>query len=175
LGLWTWKNLRHLPEIFGDSCNYYGTDYNKKSIEWCKNNLPGIAFNHNSLKAILPYEDNQMDVIYGISIFTHLSEKMHHEWFKELYRVLNKGGIMFLTTQGHQFKAKLKDNEIAEFDNGKLVIRGKVKEGHRTYSAFHPTSFMLNLFRNMEILDHIENRPIQGNYIPQDIWIIRKS
>ena len=30
--------LRHLPELVGNNCEYYGTDYNAKTIAWCKNN-----------------------------------------------------------------------------------------------------------------------------------------
>jgi len=56
-----------------------------------------------------------------------------------------------------------------------LVVRGKVKEGHRTYSAFQPKGFMINLFNNVEILEHIETRPGQGAWLPQDIWIIKKT
>jgi hypothetical protein len=26
--------IRHLPFIIGNGCEYFGTDYNKKSIDW---------------------------------------------------------------------------------------------------------------------------------------------
>ena len=45
---------------------------------------------------------------------------------------------MFLTTQGDNFRVKLTDLELNKYNNDELVVRGKVKEGHRTYSAFHP-------------------------------------
>ncbi|WP_233701970.1 class I SAM-dependent methyltransferase [Kaistella palustris] len=166
--------IRHLPDIAGNGCEYFGTDYNKDTIDWCSKNLKGIQFNNNSLKAALPYEDNFMDVIYGISIFTHLSEQLHYDWYGELYRVLKPGGIMFLTTQGDNFMLKLTDTELKSYRNNELVVRGKVKEGHRTYSAFHPKTFMQKLFNNAEILEHIETKPENGKGFPQDIWIIKK-
>lgn len=165
--------IRHLPTIVGNNCKLYGTDYNKESIAWCAKKLKKIKFNNNTLKADLPYPDNFFDVIYGISIFTHLSEKMHFEWSKELLRVLALGGILFLTMQGDNYKAKLSDDELEKFENGMLVIRGNVKEGHRTYSAFQPKAFTIKLFEKVEILEHIE-RPIKGNWYPQDIWILKK-
>lgn len=166
--------IRHLPTIVGNGCEYYGTDYNKKSIDWCSNNLPDIKFNNNTLVAHLPYEDNFVDVIYGISIFTHLSEQLHFDWYHELYRILKPNGIMFLTTQGDNFKIKMTDIEIKKYNNNELVVRGNVKEGHRTYSAFHPQEFMRKLFNNIEILEHIEMKPEKGKWLPQDIWIIKK-
>ena len=165
--------VRHLPSIIGNGCEYYGTDYNKDSIEWCSKNLREINFNNNPLNADLPYPDNFFDAIYGISIFTHLSEKMHFEWSKELLRVLAPNGILFVTMQGDNYKAKLTEEELKNFENGMLVIRGNVKEGHRTYSAFQPKSFVNKLFENVEILEHIE-RPIKTNWFPQDIWILKK-
>ena len=114
------------------------------------------------------------DVIYGISIFTHLSEQLHYDWTAELLRILKPGGILFLTTQGNAFKPKLSEEEIGHFNKNRLVIRGKVKEGHRTYSAFQPPAFMTKLFANATVLEHIE-RPIEsGRSLPQDIWIVTK-
>ena len=167
--------IRHLPGAIGNGCEYFGTDYNKKSIEWCSQNLSNIKFNLNTLVAQLPYPDNYFGVIYGISIFTHLSEQLHVDWYKELFRILKPKGIMFLTTQGDNFKVKLTDKELQKFNNNQLIVRGKVEEGHRTYSAFHPKGFMTTLFENVEILEHVETKPENGKWLPQDIWIVRKN
>lgn len=166
--------IRHLPNVTGVGCEFYGTDYNAKSIAWCSENLPGIHFNHNSLEAKLPYVNNFFDAIYGISIFTHLSERMHFAWFSELFRVLKPGGIMLLTTQGKNFKVKLTGPELTQFSQGALVVRGNTKEGHRTYSAFHPIKFMKKLFAKADVLEHIERMPEPDGWLPQDVWIIQK-
>ncbi|MDR2384142.1 MAG: class I SAM-dependent methyltransferase [Tannerella sp.] len=164
--------IRHLPSMIGNGCEFYATDYNEKSIEWCSENLHGIRFNKNTIEAKLPYPDNYFDVIYGISIFTHLSEQMHYNWYNELLRILKKEGILFVTTQGDNFKSKLLPSELAQYSQGKLLVRESGKEGHRTFSAFQPKAFMQNLFKNVEILLHEETKPL--NYLPQDVWIIRK-
>jgi ubiquinone/menaquinone biosynthesis C-methylase UbiE len=167
--------IRHLPNVIGNNCEYYGTDYNKQTINWCSINLPGIHFNCNELKAKLPYPDNFFDGIYGISIFTHLSEQMHYEWYDELYRIVKPNGIMLLTTQGDNFKIKLTDSELSRYNNNELIIRDKVKEGHRMFAAFHPTAFMNKLFENVAILEHYaEPIPAEGNWIPQDTWVVKK-
>lgn len=165
--------IRHLPDIFDKKNMFFGTDYNENSIKWCSKNIDGVNFSTNELSPPLSYNDNFFDVIYGISIFTHLSEKNHYEWIKELHRVLNEDGVLILTTQGDNFKIKLNSDEIKEFEKGNLVFRGNVKEGHRVYSAFHPEKFMKKIFKDFTILEHIAEPP-QENYIPQDIWIIKK-
>ena len=166
--------IRHLPGIVRNGCRFYGTDYNTNSVEWCSANLPDVSFNQNSLEAKLPYEDNFFNVIYGISVFTHLSEKKHYEWFDEIFRVLKKGGVLFFTTQGINFRGKLTDPELKRFDAGELIVRGNVKEGHRTYSAFHPVNFMQALFHNVQIAEHIVINDADNHNISQDVWILKK-
>jgi cyclopropane fatty-acyl-phospholipid synthase-like methyltransferase len=161
-----------MPSVMGQDHEFHATDYNLNSINWCKENLKGIHFNHNSLKADLPYADDFFDVIYGISILTHLSEKLHYDWVKELKRILKPDGIMILTTQGDNYKVKLTENELRQYLSGNLIIRARVKEGHRTYSAFHPKSFMHQLFKGTTILAHIESTPDKSKRLPQDIWIV---
>lgn len=166
--------IRHLPQVMGESNEYYGTDYNPKTVDWCRENLKGIHFNQNSIEAKLPYDDNSFDVIYGISIFTHLSKQMHYDWYKELLRVLKPNGIMLQTSHGDNFKVKLTDSEVETYNNNQLVVRGKVKEGHRTFTAFHPNEFMHELFQGAEIMEHVVIPYEAGKLPQQDIWIVRK-
>ncbi|ALR29481.1 methyltransferase type 11 [Chryseobacterium sp. IHB B 17019] len=165
--------VRHIPEVLPDS-SVFGTDYNQNSIEWNKKNIKNVDFNLNGLSAKLPYEDNFFDFIYGISIFTHLSEQLHYDWKNELTRVLKKDGILLLSLQGNLFKTILTDDEIKVFEKGNIVVRGNVKEGHRTYSAFHPEDFVKKLFSDYEILEHIDSF-INNGKPEQDIWILKKK
>lgn len=167
--------IRHMPEVIGNNCTFYGTDYNSRSIAWCKANILDVNFNKNPIKADLPYEDNSIDAIYGISILTHLSEQLHYDWFNELHRILKPNGVMLLSTHGDNYKVKLDNEELVAFSQGKLVVRGQVKEGHRMYCAFQPKAFMLNLFKPVKILEHIELQSESKEWVPQDLWIIRKS
>lgn len=166
--------IRHMPDVIGNNCEFYGTDYNAKSIAWCKSNITNVEFNCNPLSAQLPYNDNSIDAIYGISILTHLSEKMHTEWFNELHRVLKPEGILLLSTHGDNYKTKLERAELDTYNKGQLVVRGTVKEGHRTYCAFQPKSFMQKLFNAVDILEHIELTSDTKDWVPQDLWIVKK-
>jgi len=166
--------VRHLPSLLDRSCEIFGSDYNQQTIDWCKKNIPNINFLRNNLQPPLEFEENFFDIIYATSVFTHLSEEMHYAWFNELKRLCKPNGIIFLTTHGDNCKSKLTDEELKLFEAGKLVVRGNVKEGHRTFAAYQPPEFMRKLFSEMEILEHITREP-EGDYIPQDVWIIRKK
>lgn len=164
--------VRHLPNLLPD-CDIYGSDYNYKYIEWCNENLPEITFKTNDLTPPLQFEQNYFDLIYGISIFTHLSEKMHFSWVEEFKRVLKPGGILYITAHGLAFRQKLSDADKTLFDAGRLVYSKKTKEGHRTFVAFHSEKFMKELFSDFEILSHNPGKT-EGLSISQDVWIVRK-
>ncbi len=167
--------LRHLPEVFGNNCTFFGVDYNARSIEWGQRNLAGISFSKNTINPPLPFKDADFDVIYGISIFTHLSEANHPLWFDELNRALKRGGILLLTTQGDAYKAIMTDKEKAAFENNQLVIRDNVVEGHRVFSAFQPPIFIKKLFEShCDVLLHDAGKSESWG-INQDTWILRKK
>jgi len=166
--------IRHLPSFSNESCEFYGTDYNQKYISWCKKNIPDVSFNENKLYPPLPYNEMMFDIIYGISIFTHLSNQMHYAWFIELMRVLKPEGILFLTLQGNAFKEKLTDTERIRYEKGELIVKSNTKEGHRTFSAYQPASFVKELVGSNEILEHVPG-DIKFGKPQQDIWIIKKS
>ncbi len=166
--------LRHFPKLLGNTCKIHGTDYNPKTIEWCREHIEGVSFSINQLNPPTAYSSEYFDLIYGISIFTHLSEANHQHWFGELMRIAKKGAILLVTTHGDVFKAKLTEQERQDFELGKLVERGKVVEGHRVFAAFHPPVYLQHMFETQaEILEHIEgSRKNWG--LEQDVWIIRK-
>ena len=107
------------------------------------------------------------------SIFTHLSEKLHFEWKNELTRVLKSDGILLLSLQGDLFKTILTESEIQTYNSGNIVVRGNVKEGHRTYSAFHPEKFVRELFSDFTVVEHIPSYENNGKP-EQDIWVMKK-
>lgn len=99
---------------------------------------------------------------------------MHYKWYNELHRILKPGGILFITSQGDNFLPKLTASEKEKYLKGNIIVRGDVKEGHRTFSAFHPNSFMNRLFSNATVLEHNNRKDANGKYPAQDIWIVKK-
>ena len=168
--------IRHIPDILNNNSYVFGSDYNKKYVNWCNDNLKGIVVKINSLAPPLLFESNFFSAIFSISIFTHLSEKMHHEWMKELNRVSKKGAILLITTHGNSFLLKLNNNEKTLFNSEKLVEQQYKIEGNRLYATYHPPLFFQKLVEShgFEILEHIESK-LNASKPEQDVWIIKKS
>lgn len=165
--------IRHMPILLGElHPEIFGVDYNPRTIVWCKQAFPELHFAKNQLKPPLPFESASFDVIYGLSVFTHLSENSHLEWMKELKRVLKPQGLLILSTYGEQARGLLTEEEKMRFDQGHLIVRPRVHEGKRGFAAFHSPSFVQNhLLRGMNVVDHLPAG--QGGIAHQDVWAAR--
>ncbi len=142
--------LRHLPSRYEKT----GFDYNAAAIGWCQEHIPGAEFHRNGLEPPLPANNGAFDVLFALSVFTHLSERSHGAWIDETRRVLAPNGVFLGAFHGAPEKGQLLPRERAEFDKGRLVVRGGVKEGARIYTAFHPTSYVTEtLLSGFEILE----------------------
>lgn len=165
--------VRHLPSLLPQT-KIYGSDYNGIIVKWCKENIERVEFEKNELLPPLNFQDLFFDAVYALSVFTHLSEENHCKWMQELSRVIKPGGIFLFTTQGNAFFNKLSQDEKGKFRMGDIVVRGKVKEGHRTYSSFQPEIFIQSLVSsNWKILKFIPGT-LQDWGPEQDMWIIQK-
>ncbi len=166
--------ISHLNNILPNTHKeIYGTDYDKKSIKWCKKTYKDISFNINQLSPSLPYGAKKFDVIYAISIFTHLSEELNYLWINELTRILKSNGILILTTHGDNCLDNLLEDEKRLYYAGKFVTRGKVYKGSRLFCTYHSPKFMYKFLKAFEIINH-ENS--HNNFSgKQDIWIAKKN
>ena len=88
---------RHLAPELG--ARFYGCDIDADNVSWCNANLPG-SYSASTLAPPLPYADETFDIIYGISVFTHLRANWESAWLAELRRVLRPGGTMLMTIHG---------------------------------------------------------------------------
>ena len=90
------SNFYDIPE----SCRLYGTDIDSELVSWCKKYLPHIRCSTNGYKPPLPFAPNTFDLIYAISVFTHLDEEFQHAWLGELRRIAKLGATIILTVHG---------------------------------------------------------------------------
>ncbi len=140
---------RHLASDY----DFWGFDIDPSSLEWCRENLPG-RYIRNGKMPPLPMAEEAFDVVYAVSIFTHLSAAQHTAWRDEIKRVLKKGGVFLFTVHGEGQTEGLSPTERERFDRGELVVRGGVSRGSRTYLAYHPESYVRSvLAEGFELLE----------------------
>ncbi len=164
--------IRNVPEAFGAKTEVYGSDYNPQTIKWCSENIPKISFVENGLHPPLPFSAGFFDFVYSISVFTHLSESVSHEWMSELSRITHTGSILMITTNGDSFVTKLAPDEIQSYESQGTVVRGQVREGTRIFSACHSPNYVRErLFKGFEVLEFV---PASFPYTDQDMWVIKK-
>jgi SAM-dependent methyltransferase len=93
------RTLRHfLSEA--DEAEVFGCDIDDASIRWLQDELspPFSVFNNDS-EPPLPFADESLDLIWAISVFTHLTDSWA-AWLLELHRVLRSDGLLFATFLG---------------------------------------------------------------------------
>ena len=88
---------RHLSPMLGK--RLFGCDIDSDNVAWCSANLVG-TFKVCTLEPPLPFDDDSFDVIYGVSVFTHLRAEWEAKWLKELHRVLKPSGVLMVTVHG---------------------------------------------------------------------------
>ncbi|WP_165364141.1 MULTISPECIES: class I SAM-dependent methyltransferase [Rhodoplanes] len=88
-----WKS--HSPSV-----DFHGCDINRQVVGWCRDNLGFGSFMDCGVKPPLPFPDSHFDVVYGISVLTHLTFETQYLWMCELWRILKPGGRAVLTICG---------------------------------------------------------------------------
>lgn len=78
----------------------HGCDVDEQAIAWCRRDLDWVATQVSATVPPLTYADGSFDLVYSISVFSHLEERNHLLWIEELARVANPRGLVVVTTHG---------------------------------------------------------------------------
>ena len=92
---------------------------------WCSRNVPHSISLVNGALPPLPYEACSFDLVFGISIFTHLSEHYQTAWIPELHRILKPGGLLLLSFHAKHVWQPLDESGVIQ--QGELVFRSSRK------------------------------------------------
>lgn len=161
---------RHWAALEGE---VHGTDVHPRLVAWCRGNLPFGHFRTNALAPPLDYEDGRFDLIYALSVFTHLPEALQQAWMAELFRVLRPGGCLLLTTHGRRYFDLLDANEQRRFAEGELVVKNQGPPGSNLCGAYHPEAWVrTRLSRGFDVLDFAPEGAVGNPW--QDLWLLRR-
>ena len=135
-----------LYQLFeGLSISYVGVDQSDGQIDMARKNYPEVKFEVAEMQ-VLPFTDNEFDIIYCIATFHHLpDEKTRLKALNEMKRVLKpKGQIIFTNWNLHSKSAQkyvekgkwtMKGDSDSDFIVPWLTSEGKVL-GERYYHGF---------------------------------------
>jgi SAM-dependent methyltransferase len=85
---------------------FTGADIDADNAQWCRDNLRFGEFGPIGLYPPTPFPDRHFDLIFGISVMTHLAEEVQQQWLAELHRISAPYAIVLLTTLGEHAAAR---------------------------------------------------------------------
>lgn len=154
---------------------FFGTDVDEEAIKWCAKNLECGKFTVNKPLPPLRYENDFFDLIYSISIFTHLVEDWQNLWLKELNRIMKIGAIAVITLHGkYAFSISRHKNDL-DLDKERFAfIQSKTYRGvmpNWYQGSYQTENYVLTTFsKYFKILNFIP----QGVNGFQDVVILQK-
>ena len=137
---------RHLSKPIGCRApitDYTGVDVDRRQIAWAARHLAGRF-------AVIPAAPptalarGSFDVIFAISVFTHLDEAMQGAWLAELERLLRPGGLLLATTHAPEIARTspgVTATELAELEARGFLFRPSVGPFNEQ-SAFHSRDYL---------------------------------
>lgn len=152
---------------------FHGTDYNPAGIEWAKDNLKFVSFRRNNLSPPLNVPAGWVDLVYAVSVFTHLPAELQRPWIEELHRILEPGGILLLTLSGEGDLVRITSSERERFAAGELVVVDAMFAGTNMCGVYHPRAFVERNWSDLFEIKAYYPRGARG--VPnQDLYVFQK-
>lgn len=143
-----------LSNYLDSSSRYYGFDLVKTGVDWCQKNIstkyPNFDFRyvdldndlytHSVQKAdqfIFPYENESVDFVFLISVFTHMIPQEMNHYLSEIYRCLKPGGKCFFSCFIYDDVDRLSKNPKFSFKyvyNHHALMNQKVSSANVAFS-----------------------------------------
>ena len=159
-----------------------GCDLNPKLLGWVKQNLAEqTSCVENSLTPPLPYVDNKFDLIYLISVFTHLSLDIQKIWIQELKRVIKPGGYILMTLHGEIYVRNgfwQEPDKIQQFLDEGFAESGS-DNGSNYYASHHTPDFIKQIMQGFKLVGYFPNGIIDNQRTlfqtaqSQDVYVFR--
>lgn len=181
--------LRDLPPG-----NLMGADVEERFLSFAKAHINGPRFMLSQPRPPLDVPAGSVDLIYAMSVFSHLPRDVADAWVAEFSRILKPGGIACLTTRPRAHieiagteaskgahaddYARIiteKERALARYDTGKFVFYGAHGGGGLdadTYGeAIIPPAYAHRNWTKLDLVDFAEN--YSASYL-QPCFVLRK-
>jgi len=95
-----------------DPMRLHGTDVSEEMVAFCRQAFRWGIFSRNDPFPPTKFGPGTFDLIYALSVFSHLSEDAHRKWLAEFKRILVPGGVLIATTRGREFIIHCRDSRV---------------------------------------------------------------
>jgi SAM-dependent methyltransferase len=164
--------IQHLPALLGlPASAFVGVDPNRASINFARAAFADMLFQPIRRDPPTGLPAGGFDLIYGVSILTHLPERAAHAWIGELHRLCAAGGLCVLTLH-REGGVDLSEAERARLAAGGLVERAGAPSGSRAFAAYHSPAAMERLIDGCFSLVARETGEI-AQALGQEAWVLR--
>ena len=158
----------------------YGVDPNEEMIQWNSKHINSVLFQSIAQKPVLPYPSDFFNLIYGISVFTHLPIQQQNAWLETLYHVLETGGILIISSHGSFFEKQLSKKQVQIWKEQGFVevVEGTkaIAVGDRNYAVYQDAQILKEqLDIHFNILQSYQGKEFPGIMGGQDLWILQKK
>ena len=79
------------------STQYFGVDLHETAIQWLRETMPEGTFSTGSAMPPIDLGAQNFDLIYSVSVLTHLTQEQEAAWLDEWHRLLKVGGYLIAT------------------------------------------------------------------------------
>ncbi|MGB5161237.1 MAG: methyltransferase domain-containing protein [Thermoanaerobaculia bacterium] len=154
----------------------YGADIDPEAIQWCKDHIHSVGgFEVNPHEPPAPFEDESFDLVYGISVFTHLPEEIQFSWMQDLVRVCAKGAYLVLTFHGESHYSHVQGHLADELNKNGFVYSGQKKGTTEGLPDFYQTSFHTHDYVRERWGEYFEVLEIRRDVVgTQDAALLRR-
>ena len=155
---------------------FCGTDIDPAAIAWCREHLPFAAFQVNGATPPLSYADDSFDLIYALSVFTHIDEGLQLQWLRELHRITRPEGLALLSVHGSYYWDGMEPEAVEEirrkgvvFQAGPEALAGLFPDWYQ--NAYHSREYVMSTFgKYFQVVAYIP----QGLDSGQDLVVLQK-
>jgi SAM-dependent methyltransferase len=107
--------------------NLYGIDPDEVAISTITDVVPYGTFRRSDVWPPSGFDAETFDLVYAMSVFSHLPEELHLAWVRELARILRPGGVLVATTLRRDFVLTSEwftepGAALTDYDAGRMVF-----------------------------------------------------
>jgi SAM-dependent methyltransferase len=166
--------LRYLARAH-PSATYVGVDVDAEAISWCRRELHELAdWELCSEWPPVPAATGSFDLIYAISVFTHLPENMQLAWLHELARALANDGLLIVSVYNELLHAILPPESQRQLQKVGVLYGndgGTAGLPEAYQSCFHTPDYITTAWSHVLT---VERRVERTFFHAQDAVLLRK-